>query len=131
MGSEDSLLRADLENMYAFTHKAWNPHVVENEVPANMEYVNRNPRLYVVLNDQEDTDQANMTATAETGKLVVSEVYVHPWIANFEVVDASTCFYLRISVFTSPKISLSETTFIALKKSQMLSPIVPLTPRNL
>ena len=113
MGSEDSLLRADLENMYTFTHKAWNPHVVENEVPANLEHVNRNPRLYVVLNDQEDTDQANMTATAGTGKLVVSEECVHPWIANVNVVDANTytrcsCFHLRMSLFTSPPKLVSQ-----------------------
>ncbi|GFG37094.1 hypothetical protein Cfor_05763 [Coptotermes formosanus] len=63
VGSEDSLLTADLGNIYAFTHKAWSPHVPENEVPANMEHVNRSPRLYVVLDDQDDTEQVNVTAT--------------------------------------------------------------------
>lgn len=86
MGSEDRLLRADLEHIYAFTHKAWNPHVVESEVPANLDHLNRNPRLYVVVDDQEDTDQANVTATPGSGKRDVSRVPVtkhfHCWIAN-------------------------------------------------
>jgi hypothetical protein len=82
VGSEDRFLRADLENIYAFTHKEWNPHVVENAVPANLEFVNRSPRLYVVLKDQKDTDQANVTTPVDSGKLAVSELCISPWIAN-------------------------------------------------
>jgi len=108
--------------MYAVKHKAWYPHVVENEVPARLEFVNRNPRLYVMLNNQEDTENATTTSTEELGKLVVSEVCISPWIANVSYTRC-TCFYLRMSVFTSPKISHSETTLIALKKRQLLSPI--------
>jgi hypothetical protein len=82
VGSEDSLLRTDLENIYDFTHKAWHPHVVQNEVPANLERVNRNPRLYVVLNDQKDPGQTNITTTADSGKRGVAKACIRRWIAN-------------------------------------------------
>ncbi|XP_021914765.1 uncharacterized protein LOC110827422 [Zootermopsis nevadensis] len=62
VGREDSLLRADLGSIYAFTHKGWNPHIVENEVPAHLDTVNRNPRLYVVVDDREDAEQTNTTS---------------------------------------------------------------------
>jgi hypothetical protein len=77
---EDRLPRTDLENINASTHKEWNPDVLENEIPANLEFVNRNPTLYVLLSNQENTDQINRTTTAETGKLVVSEVCTSPSI---------------------------------------------------
>jgi hypothetical protein len=79
---EDRLPRTDLENINEFTHKEWKPDVLENEIPASLEFVNRNPRLYVLLSDEENTDQINRTATAETGKLVISEVCTSPWIVN-------------------------------------------------
>ena len=82
MEGEDRLLKANFENTNPFTHKEWNPDVVENEGPSSLEFVNRNPRLYVLLSDQKNTDQINGTATTEKGKLVVSEVCISPWIAN-------------------------------------------------
>jgi hypothetical protein len=109
VGSEDSLLRADLE-------KARNPVIVENEVPANLESVTRNPMLYGVLKDQEDTDQANITATAESGKLVVSEVCINPWIENVSLsmrvltpdirVFICACLYLNPPKLVTQKLRL-------------------------
>jgi len=100
--SEDRLLRTDPENIYAFKHKGWNHDVVENEDPARLEFVNRNPRLFVVL-DNQDTDSVSTTATAESGKLVVSEVCISPWIVKVSYTRC-TCSYLRMSLFSSPKI---------------------------
>jgi len=114
--SEDRLLKADLENIYAFTHKEWNPHAVENEVPAKLEFVNRHPRLYVVLNSQEDTEQANKTVTAVSGKLVVFKVCISPWIANVSLLmgvrtaDVSVficaCLYLHPPKLVTQKLRL-------------------------
>jgi hypothetical protein len=82
VGSEDSVLKADLEKIYAFTHKERDPRLLEYEVPAKLDYVNCNPRACIGSLTQKDTDQANRTATAGSGKLVVSEVCISPWIAN-------------------------------------------------
>lgn len=73
MGNEDGVLRDDLENVHAFTHKARNPDV-ENEVPGNLEFVNPNRWLYRVFKYQ-DTDQTNIPATAQSCKPVVSDVH--------------------------------------------------------
>jgi hypothetical protein len=78
VGSEDSLLRADLESIYTFTHKGWNPHIVGNKVPANLDPVNRNPRLYVVVEDREDSEQTNTTAAPGSGKRL-SSVSIVGW----------------------------------------------------
>ncbi|PSN53289.1 hypothetical protein C0J52_04660, partial [Blattella germanica] len=66
--SEDGLLRADLESLYAFTHKTWSPHVVDNEVPVELDRTNRNPRLYVMETEDEESEQNNSTVTTETGE---------------------------------------------------------------
>lgn len=102
MGSEDRLLRTDLENIYAYKHKAWNPHAVENEVPARLDFVNRNPRLYVVLSNQEDTDNASTTATARSGKLVVSEVCISPWIANVSYTTCTVRVFICACLYLHP-----------------------------
>jgi len=115
VGSEDKLLRDDLEHIYAFTHKEWNPHVVENEVPASLEFVNRSPSLYVVLKNQEDTDQTNTTATPGSGKLVISEVCMSSWIANVSSMRVRTpdvcifvcaCLYIHPPKLVTQKLSL-------------------------
>jgi hypothetical protein len=63
VGSEDGALKAEPQTIYAFPHNAWNLHIVENE----MEHVDRNPRLYVVLDD-DDLGHTNSTSTPGPGK---------------------------------------------------------------
>ncbi|KAJ9592392.1 hypothetical protein L9F63_015960, partial [Diploptera punctata] len=64
--TDDSLLRADLETLYAFTHKSWNPHVVNNEVSTELERISRDPRYYVLTRAVSDSDQTNVTTTTES-----------------------------------------------------------------
>lgn len=110
VGSEDRLLRTDPENIYAFKHKGWNPHVVENEDPARLEFVNRNPRLYVVLNNQEDTDSVNTTATPESDNKRVVDPWSLVWymasfgglVVFFLVVSCSECCCSKRAARTPP-----------------------------
>jgi len=74
--SEDRLLSTELENMYAFKHKAWGPRVAENEVPTNLEFANRHPKLYVLLKELDDPNKGNINFAAGSGKLIISEVCV-------------------------------------------------------
>jgi hypothetical protein len=72
VGSDDSLLNADLESIYGFTRKVWSPHIIENGIPANLDHTSRNSRLYLVLDDQEGDEETNTTATPDSGKPHVS-----------------------------------------------------------
>jgi hypothetical protein len=110
VGNEDRLLRTDLENMYAVKHKAWYPHVVENEVPARLEFVNRNPRLYVMLNNQEDTENATTTSTEELDNKRVLDPWSVVWymasfaglVSFFLAVSCSECCCSRRTARTPP-----------------------------
>jgi hypothetical protein len=91
VGSEDSLLRADLESIYAFTHKGWNPHIVENEVPADLDHVNHSPRFYVVVDGQKGTEDDNTTAAPGSGKHLV--ISFRSDNSNISIPGLQTCYH--------------------------------------
>ena len=87
MEGDDSLLRADLETIYAFSHKSWNPHVVDNEVPADLGRISRDPRFYVLATEVIDSDQENTTAKSETGNLFIMLKNCKTFNSNFQLFD--------------------------------------------
>jgi hypothetical protein len=68
VGSDSSLFSGDFESMYGLTQKVWSPHVVENEVPADLDHASRSPRLYLALDDQEGIEETNTTVTPRSSK---------------------------------------------------------------
>ena len=119
------LLNTDLENMYEFTRKGWGPRVAENEVSTNLEFVNRHPKLYLVMKEQNDNNKGNITFAAGSGKLVISEVCISPWIANVSLsmrvrtpdvrVFICACLYLH-----PPKLVTQKPCLLPLKRGNYL-----------
>ncbi|XP_069686272.1 uncharacterized protein [Periplaneta americana] len=97
VNNEEGLLRADLESIYAFTHKSWNPHILENEVSQDMvDPVSRDPRVYVVLDDDEESNSTSSTTSkpSDSGKREVDPWSLIWYMASF---GGLVIFFLVVS----------------------------------